>query len=73
MLYYHILEKAKLEEKIEILRKAKELFNELDINKDNFCSPEEILVHSELDILFDNDGQFTLDESKVILNKLTKK
>ena len=55
------------------MRQAKELFDKLDVNKDNFCSPEEILVHTELDILFDNDGQFTMEESKVILNKLNLK
>jgi len=42
------------------------LFTELDANKDNFCSPDELLKHTELDILFDNDGQFTLEESKVL-------
>lgn len=42
------------------------MFAELDLNKDNYCSPDELLKHPELDILFDNDGQFTLEESTVI-------
>ena len=59
-------EKAKALEKLETLRIAKILFTELDVNKDDFCSPDELLKHTELDILFDNDGQFTLEESKVL-------
>jgi hypothetical protein len=31
-------------------------------------TPDELLSHQELDILFDNDGAFTIEESKVIKN-----
>jgi hypothetical protein len=31
-------------------------------------TPDELLSHQELDILFDNDGSFTIEESKVIKN-----
>ena len=62
-----ILEKKKELEKLESERKAKVFFDHLDINKDSILQPDELLVYPELDILFDNDGQFTLEESNVYL------
>lgn len=58
-------EKRKELEKLEALKRAKVLFDELDVNKDSICSAEELLTHPELDILFDNDGQFSLEEAQV--------
>ena len=58
-------EKKKQLEKLESERKAKVFFDKLDINKDSILQADELLVYPELDILFDNDGQFTLDESNV--------
>ena len=59
-------EKKKQLEKLEAERKGKVFFDHLDINKDTLLQPQELLVYSELDILFDNDGQFTLEEANVI-------
>ena len=61
-----IFEEKKAElKKVQAAKKAQDLFRSLDLNKDSFLTPEELLHHSELDILFDNDGQFTLEESTV--------
>lgn len=55
-------------EKDEKARKARELFDSLDLNKDSFITPEELLGHVELDILFNNDGTFSLEESMQLLD-----
>ena len=60
-------EKKKQLEKLEAERKGKIFFDHLDVSKDSLLQPQELLVYPELDILFDNDGQFTLEEAFVIL------
>lgn len=47
----------------ETAEKSQALFSLLDLDKDTYLTPEELLSHSELDILFDNDGTFTLEEA----------
>ena len=59
-------ERKKQIEKLETERKAKNFFDRLDVNGDSFLQPSELLVYTELDILFDNDGHFTLEEAQVI-------
>lgn len=58
-------EKAKEEERAELIKKANDLFNLLDLNKDSLLTPSELITRQELDILFDNDGKFTIEESIV--------
>jgi len=54
--------------KIETAKKALELFRFLDLNADLILSPEELTKNSELDILFDSDGSFTLEEAQNLLD-----
>ncbi|RNA29097.1 glucosidase 2 subunit beta [Brachionus plicatilis] len=56
-------EKAREEERAQMIKKANELFDLLDLNKDSFLTPSELVTRQELDILFDNDGKFTIEES----------
>lgn len=54
--------------RIDRAARAKALFELLDLNKDRLLTPEELLGHLELDILFDNDGTFTIEESTKLLD-----
>lgn len=64
-----IFEEKKAElKKLEESKKAKVLFELLDLNKDSFLSPDELVSHTELDTLFDNDGSFTLEEATQLLD-----
>lgn len=55
-------QRAELKKK-ETAQKSRALFDLLDLDKDTYLTSEELLSHSELDILFDNDGTFTLEEA----------
>lgn len=68
-----IFEQQKAElELTEKNKKSHELFRFLDLNKDTFLTPEELVNHVELDILFNNDGVFSLDESNKLLDENEK-
>lgn len=64
-----IFEEKKAElKKAQEAKKAQALFDLLDLNKDSFLSPGELVGHAELDILFDNDGTFTAEEAMQLLD-----
>ncbi len=62
-------QRAAEEKQIQEAAQAKALFEFLDLSKDGLLSPEELLSHPELDILFDNDGTFSIEESRQLLDE----
>jgi protein kinase C substrate 80K-H len=70
------IQDAKFEEErqkrlaIEKEIKSNELFAKLDENSDGNLRPEELIKHKDLDTLFNNDGEFTLEEAELLLDKL---
>ncbi len=62
-------QKAAQEKQLQDAAKAKALFEFLDISKDGLLTPEELVSFPELDILFNNDGEFSIEESRQLLDE----